>query len=42
MDMVAEQLQASSKAKMATLQDYAGKCYGEILTPLQARLLKNS
>ena len=37
-DKVAEQLQASGKAKTAAMQDYAIKCYTEILTPLQARL----
>jgi len=35
-DKVAEQLQASGKAKTAAMQDYAIKCYTEILTPLQA------
>ena len=35
-DSVAEQLQASAKAKTALMQNYAIKCYTEILTPLQA------
>ena len=39
-DKVAEQLQASGKAKTAAMQDYAIKCYTEILTPLQARPLQ--
>ena len=36
LDRVAEQLQASGKAKTAAMQDFAIKCYTEILTPVQA------
>ena len=37
-DEVTEQLQACGAAKTTVMQDYAIKCYTQILTPLQARL----